>query len=61
MLVLSRRIDEKIVIGRDVFITVLEVQGKRVKLGIEAPIEVRVERQEVANREVREESKPEVE
>ncbi len=48
MLVLSRRSKEKIQIGNNVVITVLEVSGQQVRLGIEAPREVRVMRSEIA-------------
>ena len=47
MLVLSRRKDERIVIGGSIVITVIEVKGDKVRLGIEAPKEVSVHRQEV--------------
>ena len=47
MMVLSRKRDERIVIGDDVVITVVEIRGDRVRLGIEAPREVTVHRQEV--------------
>ena len=47
MLVLSRKRDERIVIGDNIVITVVEVRGDKVRLGIEAPIEVPVHRQEV--------------
>jgi carbon storage regulator len=47
MLILSRRVNEKIVIGEDVVISVVEVRGDQVKLGIEAPRNVKVFRQEV--------------
>lgn len=47
MLVLSRKLGEKIIIDTDITITVVEVQGNRVKLGIEAPANVRVLRQEL--------------
>lgn len=47
MLVLSRKKDEKLVIGQNVIITVVEIQPGRVKIGIEAPQEVPVHRQEV--------------
>jgi carbon storage regulator len=49
MLILSRRLNEKIVIGDDVIISVVEVRGDQVKLGIEAPRSVKVFRQEVFN------------
>jgi carbon storage regulator len=47
MLVLSRKHGETITIGNDITITVLVVQGSRVKIGINAPAEVPVHRQEV--------------
>ena len=47
MLILSRRINEKIVIGEDIVVSVVEVRGDQVKLGIEAPRNVKVFRQEV--------------
>jgi len=47
MLVLSRKVDEKIVIGPDVVVTVLEIRGNRVRLGIEAPRNVPVHRSEL--------------
>jgi carbon storage regulator len=50
MLVLSRKRGEAITIGNGVTITVLSVHGDRVKLGIVAPVEVPVHRQEVQER-----------
>lgn len=47
MLVLSRRKNEAIMIGDDVVITILEIRGDRVRLGIEAPRAVPVHRSEV--------------
>ncbi len=47
MLVLSRKPNESIVINYDIVVTVLSVQGDRVRLGIEAPGEIPVHRQEV--------------
>jgi len=47
MLILSRRVNEKIVIGEDIVVSVVEVRGDQVKLGIEAPRNVKVFRQEV--------------
>jgi carbon storage regulator len=47
MLVLSRSRDESIVIGDNVVITVVDVRGDKVRLGIEAPIEISVHRREV--------------
>jgi carbon storage regulator len=47
MLVLSRKKDESIVINNDITIVVVEIRGDKVRLGIEAPKEVPVHRQEV--------------
>jgi carbon storage regulator len=47
MLILSRRVNEKIVIGEDIVVSVVEVRGDQVKLGIDAPRNVKVFRQEV--------------
>ncbi len=47
MLVLSRRRDESIVIGENVIITVVDIRGDKVRLGIDAPSEVPVHRREV--------------
>lgn len=47
MLVLSRHRDESIVIGGDIVLTVVEIRGDKVRLGIEAPKDVQVHRQEV--------------
>lgn len=47
MLVLSRRTGESIVIGSDIVVTVLDVKGDQVRIGIAAPREVRVHREEL--------------
>jgi carbon storage regulator len=47
MMVLSRKRDEKIVIGNDIVVTIVEIRGDRVRLGFEAPREVSIHRQEV--------------
>jgi carbon storage regulator len=47
MLVLSRRLGESIVIGDDVVITVLEVKGDVVRIGVDAPRSIQVRRQEL--------------
>lgn len=47
MLVLSRKRNEKIVIGDSITVTVLEVRGDQVQLGIEAPREIPVHRHEI--------------
>ena len=50
MLVLARRQGEEICIGKDVIITVLQTDRGRVRLGIEAPKDVPVDREEVRER-----------
>jgi carbon storage regulator len=47
MLVLSRRKDEKLIIGENIEITVVEIKGDTVKLGIAAPRDIRIYRSEV--------------
>ncbi|MDR1216806.1 MAG: carbon storage regulator CsrA [Treponema sp.] len=47
MLILSRRINEKIVIGDDITITIIDVKNDQVRLGVDAPRHVKVFRQEV--------------
>lgn len=57
MLVLSRREGESVIIGNDIVITVLEVRGGQIRLGVDAPRSLQVHREEVyrevsaANRE----------
>ena len=47
MLVLTRKIDESIIIGDDIKITLVDIRGDQVKIGIEAPREISVHREEV--------------
>ena len=47
MLVLSRQRDESIMIGNNVVITIVDIRGDKVRLGIDAPNEIPVHRQEV--------------
>ncbi len=47
MLVLSRKKDEKIVIGDSITLMVIEIRGDKVRLGIDAPRDVAVHREEV--------------
>jgi len=47
VLILARRLNEQIVIGDDIRVSVVDIRGDQVKLGIEAPRSVKVYRQEV--------------
>lgn len=59
MLVLSRKKNESIVINNDITVVVVEIRGDKVRLGIEAPREVPVHRQEVYDAIKRAEDQPE--
>ncbi len=59
MLVLSRQKDESIMIGDDVEITIVDVRGDKVRLGITAPREIPVHRREVYDAIQREKSEKE--
>ena len=54
MLILTRRVGETLMIGDDVTVTVLGVKGSQVRLGVDAPREVGVHRQEIYERIQRE-------
>jgi carbon storage regulator len=56
MLVLSRQKDESIMIGNDVEVTIVDVRGDKVRLGITAPRDIPVHRKEVYEAIKREES-----
>jgi carbon storage regulator len=47
MLVLSRQRDESIIIGDNIVVTIVDIRGDKVRLGIDAPTEIPVHRQEV--------------
>ena len=47
MLVLTRRTNESLIIGHDIVVTVLEIRGDTVRLGIRAPRDVSVHREEI--------------
>jgi len=47
MLILSRKINEKIIIGEDISVSIIEIRGDQVRIGVDAPKTVKVFRQEV--------------
>jgi len=50
MLILTRRVGESLMVGDDVTITVLGVKGNQVRVGVKAPKDVAVHREEILNR-----------
>jgi len=50
VLVLTRKIGERIQIGDDISVTIMEIKGRQVRLGIEAPSGVKVHREEIYQR-----------
>jgi len=59
MLVLSRRVDESLLIDKDIKITVLDIKGGQVRIGITAPPSIKIHREEVFNRIQRDSSQEE--
>lgn len=55
MLILTRRVGETLMIGDEVSVTVLGVKGNQVRIGVDAPRDVSVHREEIFNR-IKEES-----
>jgi carbon storage regulator len=47
MLILSRKVNEKIMIGDDISVSIIEIRGDQVRIGVDAPKAVKVFRQEV--------------
>lgn len=58
MLILTRRVGETLVVGDEITVTVLGVKGNQVRLGVNAPKEVAVHREEIYQRIQKEKSGP---
>ena len=56
MLILTRKVGERLVIDDDVIVTILGVKGNQIRVGIEAPREVQVHREEIYQRILKERS-----
>ena len=47
MLVFSRKVDERVIIADDITIVIVEIRGDKVRIGIEAPAHIAVDREEI--------------
>jgi carbon storage regulator len=56
MLILTRRVNEKLMVGDDVTVTVLSISGNQVRIGVTAPRHVPVHREEIYEKVKRQES-----
>ncbi len=58
MLILTRRVGESLMVGDDITVTVLGVKGNQVRIGVNAPRDVAVHREEIFNRIQEDEDAP---
>lgn len=58
MLILTRRIGEKLIIGDDTVIKVVRIEGSQVRIGIDAPPHIRVVREEIMDRPMKNGERP---
>ena len=58
MLVLTRRLDQSLIIGKDIVVTVVSIRGDKVRLGVTAPLDVPVDRTEIRESKDRGEEPP---
>jgi carbon storage regulator len=56
MLVLTRRCGEQLIIDENIVVTIVAIEGNKIRIGIAAPPDVRVDREEVHNRRLAEEN-----
>ena len=54
MLILTRRVGEKLMIGDDISVTILGVKGNQVRIGVHAPSDITIHREEIYDRVCRE-------
>ena len=60
MLVLTRKESQRILVGDNITITIVRVDGNRVRIGIEAPPEVAIHRSEIAESDLKTQAKPQL-
>lgn len=54
MLVVTRKVGQRVLVGDDIFIKVMKIEGNQVSIGIEAPADVPIDREEIRERKLRE-------